>query len=459
MRILVADDEPNLLSSMGTFLKAESIEAQLSPDGAKAKALLSDVSFDAAVLDIRMPGLDGISLLRWIKDEGLTLPVIMMSAHGDVRDAVEAMRLGAYDYLVKPFDPDELLIRLRKAVRDRRITAEHEVARRPAGERLRMIGNSPAVVEALRLIDRAGPTPSTVLITGESGSGKEVAARLVHERSGRPGSFVAVNLGAIPDSLLESELFGYEKGAFTGAVDRKLGLFELADGGTLFLDELGEMPQHMQVKILRAIQERKVTRLGGTKGIPVDVRIVAATNRDLEAMVAEGTFREDLYYRINVVRIHLPPLRERPGDAAILASHFVDGLSPRLGRKGATLAPDALALIAAYPFPGNVRELSNAVERALILADGDQLHASDFQLGSGPRRVLPDSQPLASAVAACADPFVDKDGRPYQLAEIERLAILASVGRNQGKREASALELGITRRTLFNKLNEYGYHN
>ncbi|PKL09924.1 MAG: sigma-54-dependent Fis family transcriptional regulator [Spirochaetae bacterium HGW-Spirochaetae-7] len=459
MRIIVADDEPNLLSSMGTFLTAESIDTVLSPDGAKAKTFLSEESFDAAVLDIRMPGLDGISLLRWIKDEGLTLPVIMMSAHGDVRDAVEAMRLGACDYLVKPFDPDELLIRLRKAVRDRRLTADREVSRRPAGERLRMIGSSPAVVEALRLIDRAGPTPSTVLITGESGSGKEVAARLVHERSGRPGSFVAVNLGAIPDTLLESELFGYEKGAFTGAADRKLGLFELADGGTLFLDELGEMPQHMQVKILRAIQERKVTRLGGTKGIPVDTRIIAATNRDLEAMVAKGTFREDLYYRINVVRIHLPPLRERPGDAVSLARHFVEALSTHLGRKGAILAPDALALIAAYPFPGNVRELSNAVERALILSDGDNLHASDFQLGSGKSGPLAASPSHPGPLSGGAEPFVDQDGKPYSLAELERRAILASIGRNQGKRETSASELGITRRTLFNKLNGYGYRD
>jgi len=447
MRIIVADDEPNLLSSIGAFLKAESIDAALSPDGAKAKALLSEESFDAAVLDIRMPGLDGISLLRWIKDEGLTLPVIMMSAHGDVRDAVEAMRLGAVDYLVKPFDPDELAIRLRKAVRDRRLSADREAAKRPSGDRVRMVGDSPAVLEARRLIERAAPTPSTILITGESGTGKEVVARLVHERSGRQGAFVAVNLGAVPENLLESELFGYEKGAFTGAVDRKLGLFELADGGTLFLDEIGEMPALMQVKILRAIQERKVSRLGGTKGVPVDARIVAATNRDLERMVADGSFREDLYYRINVVRISLPPLRERPGDAIALATYFVDSLAPVMGRKGAALAPDALDLIASYPFPGNVRELSNAIERALILADGDLLRAADLQLGSGAR----DTRPAATPA------FSTPEGAPLSIAEIERLAILAALKRNGGKRELSATELGITRRTLLNKLKEYGY--
>ncbi|PKL26629.1 MAG: sigma-54-dependent Fis family transcriptional regulator [Spirochaetae bacterium HGW-Spirochaetae-3] len=458
MRILVADDEPNLLSSIGTFLKAETIDAALSPDGAKAKALLSEESFDAAVLDIRMPGLDGISLLRWIKDEGLTLPVIMMSAHGDVRDAVEAMRLGAFDYLVKPFDPDELAIRLRKAVRDRRLSADREASRRPSGDHVRMIGDSSAVKDAVRLIERAAPTPSTILITGESGTGKEVAARLVHERSGRQGAFVAVNLGAVPENLLESELFGYEKGAFTGATDRKLGLFELADGGTLFLDEIGEMPAHMQVKILRVIQERKVSRLGGTKGVPVDARIVAATNRDLEKMVADGSFREDLYYRINVVRINLPPLRERPGDARELTVHFARDMAPRMGRHGITVSTQALDMIAAYPFPGNVRELMNAVERALILAEGDELSPADFQLGTGaPSLPGPRLGADLGNGSSSGAPFVDESGAPLKLAEIERRAILVALGRNGGKRESTAAEMGITRRTLLNKLKEYGY--
>jgi two-component system response regulator AtoC len=450
MRVLVADDEPNLLSSIGAFLKAESIESVLAPDGSKAKNMLSEEPFDAAVLDIRMPGLDGMSLLSWIKEEGLILPVIMMSAHGDIQDAVEAMRLGAFDYLVKPFDPDELAIRLRKAVRERRLSADREASRRPAGEHVKMVGDSPAVKEALRLIERAAPTPSTILITGESGTGKEVAARLVHERSGRQGAFVAVNLGAVPENLLESELFGYEKGAFTGASERKLGLFELADSGTLFLDEIGEMPAHMQVKILRAIQERKVMRLGGTKGVPVDARIVAATNRNLEVMVEEGSFREDLYYRINVVRIHLPPLRERPGDARALAGHFLEALAPFVGKKGARLSAGAFELISTYSFPGNVRELSNAVERALILADGDELQASDFRLGSvGKAQAAAPEKPVA--------PFLNPEGRPYSIAEIEKQAILAALERNNGKRETSAQDLGITRRTLLNKLNEYGY--
>ncbi len=461
MRVLVADDEPNMLASVGAFLRVEGIEADLAPDGLAAKARLSAEPYDAAVLDIRMPGLDGLGLLGWMGEEGLSLPAVMMSAHGDVRDAVEAMRLGAFDYLVKPFDPDELVMRLRRAVRERRLTADREAARRPAAEGsraagTRMIGDSPAVREALRLIDRVAATPSTVLISGESGTGKEVAARLIHERSGRQGAFVAVNLGAVPEALLESELFGYEKGAFTGATDRKRGLFELADGGTLFLDELGEMPLAMQVKILRVIQERKVARLGAVRGVPIDARIVAATNRDLEAMVAEGSFREDLYYRVNVVRIHLPPLRERPGDALALADYFVETLGPTVGRRGAVLAPDARALVAAYPFPGNVRELANAVERALILSDGPAIGAEDLRLARVPTGAVGAAVARAMDTAASSASYGGAT-RPPTLAELERRAILEALGRNGGRRGKSAEELGITRRTLLNKLKEYGY--
>ena len=462
VNILVADDEPNILKSIEMYLSSESIRTASAPDGLRAQELLADDSYDAAVLDIRMPGMDGITLLRWIKEQGYALPVIMMSAHGDVRDAVEAMKLGAYDYLVKPFDPDELLIRLRKAVRERRLEADREASRRPEAEGAPLVGASPAMLEARRLVDKAARTPATVLISGESGTGKEVIARLVHERSGRAGAFVPINLGAVPENLLESELFGYEKGAFTGAAERKPGLFELADGGTLFLDEIGEMPLAMQVKILRALQDRKITRLGGTKGIPVDARIVAATNRDLEAMVREGTFREDLYYRVNVVRIRLSPLRERPGDARALAEHFCSTLSPRMGKRGARLSPGALELIERYPFPGNVRELMNAVERALILSDGDTLGPEDFQLGPSQAGVLRRSGPVSGGAARSGSdaseplPLRDGSGRPLPLADIERAAILAALARNGGRREASALELGITRRTLFNKLREYG---
>jgi len=452
VRILVADDEPNLLKSIGAYFRAEGIEAALAPDGMVARSMLADEAFDAAVLDIRMPGLDGLSLLRWIREEGPAIPVIMMSAHGDVKDAVEAMRLGAGDYLVKPFDPDELVIRTRRAVRERRLDSDREAAHRPEAGGTTIIGTSPAMLEAVRLVDKAAPTPATILITGESGTGKEVIARLVHERSGRQGAFVAVNLGALPETLLESELFGYEKGAFTGAAERKRGLFELADGGTLFLDEIGEMPPHLQVKLLRAIQERKVMRLGGIRGLPFDARIVAATNRDLEAMVRDGSFREDLYYRVNVVRIALPPLRERPGDVALLAEHFVETMAPRLGRRHMTLAESARRALAAHSFPGNVRELVNAVERAIILADGDVLEEADLRLGVPGGQRPPASPPATPAATDRAQ----ANATPRTLDDIEREAILAALERNGGRREATAAELGISRRTLLNKLTEYG---
>lgn len=447
MRVLVADDEPTMLTSIASFLDMERISHALAPDGLRAKAYLSEESFDAAVIDIRMPGLDGLSLLRWIMDGGPAIPVIMMSAHGDLRDAVEAMRLGAWDYLVKPFDPDELAIKLRKAVRERRLSADREASRRPRREEaVAMVGDSPGLREAQALLDKAAPTPVTVLVSGESGTGKEVAARYLHDKSGRLGAFVAVNLGAIPETLMESELFGYEKGAFTGAAERKRGLFELADGGTIFLDEIGEMPLLMQVKILRVLQERKVTRLGGVAGLPVDARVVAATNRDLEAMVREGTFREDLYYRVNVMRVHLPPLRDRPGDIRVLAAHLTERLSRDMGKRGVRLGEEAAAMLEGYAFPGNVRELMNALERAIILADGDELAPGDFRLGAN--GLFPAPRPDA------ADP--GRSEPVMTLREIEKRAILGALERNGGRREQSARELGITRRTLLNKLNEYG---
>lgn len=446
MRILIADDEKRMVESLKGFLALDEIEVRGVGNGKEAIEALGQETFDALVTDLRMPIVDGLGLLRWIHDEGPSLPVIVISAHGEVREAVEAMKLGAWDYLVKPFDPEELVLRLRKAVAERRAMSRLEAGSRHLKGGTRMIGESPSLKEVTRLIQKAGPSQATILITGESGTGKEVAARLVHEVSGREGGFVPINIGAVPETLLESELFGHEKGAFTGADARTQGLFEAAQGGSLFLDEIGDLPSHLQVKLLRAIQERKIQRLGATKDIPVDVRLIAATNRDLEAMVAGGTFREDLYYRLNVIRIHLPPLRERKGDVPLLAGFFLERLTRELGRKGLGLSPEALALLEAYPYPGNIRELENALERAVILAEGSQIEARDFSLsGDLGRRKACEGQTSVNALS-----------RPRSLAEIEEEAILVALRRNAWHREKSAQELGITRRTLLNKVKDYG---
>lgn len=332
MRILIVDDEARMAESIKEYFQPEGLESDLASNGQEGRRKLEENAYDALVSDLRMPGMDGMQLLRWVKEEGPDIPVIMISAHGDIRDAVDAMREGAYDYLVKPFDPDELLLKVRKAVDNRRLRLS--VAAGMAGKaKDEMIGESPAMRELDRILAKASPSGATMLITGESGTGKEVAARVSHRYSRREGPFVPINMGAFPEQLLESELFGYEKGAFTGADSRKQGLFESAQGGSLFLDEIAELPLHLQVKLLRVIQERKVQRLGSLKGTPIDLRLVAATNRDLEKEVKEGRFREDLYYRINVIRIQIPPLRERPEDIPLLAGAFLARVSGSMGRK------------------------------------------------------------------------------------------------------------------------------
>ncbi|HET7839063.1 MAG TPA: sigma-54 dependent transcriptional regulator [Rectinemataceae bacterium] len=450
MRALIVDDEKRLGEALAEYLAPEGIEVRTALDGLAGKRLLEEEPFDVLVTDLRMPGLDGLDLLKWAREEGPALPVVVMSAHGEIRDAVSALRLGACDYLVKPFDPDELVMRLHKAVGERRSRDRLEAGRRSYGDGVALVGESQAIQEVLRLIDKAGPASSTVLITGESGTGKEVAARLIHERSGREGPFVAVNLGALPENLVESELFGYEKGAFTGADARKVGLFETAHGGTLFLDEIGELALHLQVKILRAIQERKVQRLGALKGVPVDARLVAATNRDLEAAVRAGSFREDLYYRINVIRIRMPPLRERAGDVPLLAGYFLGKIAAELGRRFDGFSPEALALLERHSFPGNVRELENAIERSLILSEGSVVAARDLQFFAP----LPAAGGGGGGARSAPDPL--KGGEPMSLAELEHRAIAAALSRNSYHRERTAAELGISRRTLLNKIKEYG---
>jgi len=457
LRVLITDDERNLRESLAAYLSTEGIQTVLAATGEEAREALERERVDAVVVDLKMPGMSGLEFLTWLKEGGPALPTLMISAHGDISDAVEAMKRGAADYLVKPFDPEELILRIRKAVRNSRLAAVARVAEaaeavvKTSLPRVALesaggwIGSGPAMTELRHLIERVAPTNSTVLVTGESGTGKEVVARLIHRLSRRAeGPFVPINLGGIPENLLESELFGYEKGAFTGAETRKTGLFELAGGGTLFLDETGDMPLQLQVKLLRVLQEKRIMRLGGTRQIPIDVRIIAATNKDLEASVRSGAFREDLFYRLAVIRLKIPPLRERTEDIPLLAKTFVARFAAEMGKSGLRLSSAALSLLSRYPFPGNVRELENAVERAVILGDGAELDARDFSFAGA------DMNPPPATATDRADPGA------RSLREMEQQAIEEALLRNAGHREQSAQDLGITRRTLLNKMKEFG---
>lgn len=458
MKILLIDDEKQLGLSLQSYMLDDGIELDVAFDGKSGIQKLEEESYEAVVTDLRMPGLDGMQVLSWIRDERPGIPVLMISAHGEIQDAVKAMKLGAQDYLVKPFDPDELVLRLKKAVEAQRVMRKFQAGMSTVHEDSGMIGESPKMKEIVKLLEKASPSSATILMTGESGTGKEVAARFIHERSGRTGPFLPVNMGAFPENLLESELFGFEKGAFTGADARKQGLFESAQGGTLFLDEIAELPLHLQVKLLRAIQERKIQRLGSVKSIPIDVRILAATNRDLEKDVKEGKFREDLYYRINVIRVRLPPLRERKEDIPLLVGRFIRRFSQASARKITGISKEALELLLRYDFPGNIRELENAIERACILAESDVLSIQDFDFlqavksfqGGGGTEAEKESSEIKPSQAAA---FHDS---PRTIEEMERQLIEAALKRNAFHREKTAMELGITRRTLLNKMKEYG---
>jgi len=457
MKILLIDDERQLGLSLKSYMHDDGIELDVAFDGKTGIQKLEEESYEAVVTDLRMPGLDGMQVLSWIRDERPGMPVIMISAHGEIQDAVTAMKLGAQDYLVKPFDPDELVLRLKKAVESRRVMQKLQAGIATGHEETGMIGESPKMKEILKLLEKAAPSSATILMTGESGTGKEVAARFIHARSGRTGPFLPVNMGAFPENLLESELFGFEKGAFTGADARKQGLFESAQGGTLFLDEIAELPLHLQVKLLRAIQERKIQRLGSVKSIPIDVRILAATNRDLEKDVKEGKFREDLYYRINVIRVRLPPLRERKEDIPLLVGRFIRRFAQASARKISGISKEALDLLLRYDFPGNIRELENAIERACILAESDVLGVQDFDF-LRPARSIQGEDDIEVVVEHSENRAGEAESRdgPKTIEEMEKQLIEAALKRNAFHREKTAMELGITRRTLLNKMKEYG---
>ena len=447
-RILVVDDDPAIGAVLSGLISQEQMTAHWVENGKAALAALDTGHFDAVLTDVRMPGLDGMGLLDRLRTEHPDLPVVLLTAHGTVPMAVDAMKRGAADFLLKPFDRDELLFVLRKAM----LAAEHDAAlpARPGSKTL--LGASPPMRELEQLIPRAARGTATVLIRGESGTGKELVARALHDASSRrTGPFVKLHCAALPDSLLESELFGYEKGAFTGAGTRKPGRIELADGGTLFLDEIGEIPLGMQVKLLRVIQEREFERLGGQETVHVDVRFVAATHRDLEALVQTNQFREDLFYRLNVVPLRLPALRDRAGDVALLARHFCTTHARANRRPAMSLTDEMVRLLAAQPWPGNVRQLENFVERLVVLADGPQISMDDLlrEIASEPSR----SSALTGAPAldGAADLSLDETRR-----KTERAALDAALMRTGNNRTLAARLLGISRRTLYTKLEEHG---
>ena len=448
MNILVVDDELGLRHTLTLILQAEGHEVRSASDGASALERLAEAPADLIVSDVRMPGLDGLAFLERYQQMGGTALVLMMSAYGDDEAALEAIRRGAYDFIPKPFRADQVLLVVRKAIEReglrREVAQLHDelvALRAPTG----IVGRSPKLAQALTLADKVARHPSTVLVTGESGTGKELIARHIHDASPRASRpFVAVNCAAIPEALLESELFGHAKGAFTGAISERQGLFEEAHEGTLFLDELGDLPVPLQVKLLRALQEGEVRRVGDNASRSVDVRLVAATARDLESDVAEGRFRADLYYRVNVVRIHLPALRERAEDIPELVRHFVDRFNRRLGLRVTGLSAAAMRALVEYPWPGNVRELENVIERAMVLTDGPQVDVEQL--------------PTLAAPAARADGAVS----PLDLSvkrrteELERALIAEALERTHGNRTSAAKLLDLSHRALLYKIRDYG---
>jgi two-component system response regulator AtoC len=450
-QVLVVDDDPQMQFFLKEALERQQYLVQVKGSAEEALDTLKDEKFDLILMDVRLPGISGLDAVDEIQKADRRTPIIIMTAHGTRDSALDAVRRGAYDYFTKPFSLDELEIIVRRALEKKRLLAEldrlsHELAANR--RRGRLVGQSRAMEEVVRLIDRAGPTDSTVLILGESGTGKELIAEAIHEhspRSGRP--LVKLNCAAIPEALLESELFGHEKGAFTGAFSRKLGKFEQADGGTLLLDEIGDMTLATQAKILRALQERELQRVGGSHTVKVDVRILASTNKDLEKAVREGTFRDDLYFRLNVVSIHVPPLRDRRDEIPELADHFLAEANVRLKRSILRLAPDTLAALMEYGWPGNVRELRNMIERAAVVNDGDVLALSSF-----PPPIRP-SEPPAGATArwdTLQNLTLDE-----KVAHLERAFVVDALARAGGVQAAAARLLGVTERSVWHLVKKH----
>jgi two-component system response regulator AtoC len=451
-RVLVIDDEENMRHMLSVILAKAGYEPALAADGSEGLSFMESSSFDFVLCDIRMPRMDGMGFLKRARERFPDTTVIMMSAYGNLESAVDAMKEGAYDYVSKPFKTDEILLALKKVEERERLKAENLrlqdriqrlETRYAHGE---IVAGSEAMGRVMDLVRTVADHKTTVLITGESGTGKELVARAIHRGGGRAGeAMVSINCGGIPDNLLESELFGHCRGAFTDAVRDKPGLFKEAHRGTVFLDEIGEMPLPLQVKLLRVLQEEEIVPLGETAASRIDVRVIAATARDLEREVAEGRFREDLFYRINVMSIRLPPLRERRGDISLLTDHFVERFNRKLGRRVRGVSPEARSVLARHDWPGNVRELENVLERAVLLAEGRVIAPEDLPSGlTSPADPRPERPPEDSLSIKRASKRLERD------------LIRKALALTGGNRSQAARVLEISRPVLLSKIREYG---
>jgi two-component system response regulator AtoC len=456
-QVLIVDDEPNLRKILSAQLTRDGYDALTAEDGEQALHLLREHHIDLIITDLKMPKVDGMTLLKRALELEPELPVVLITAHGTIDTAVEALKRGAFDFVTKPFDKDEVRQIVAKALKTRELRSA-DATPAPSGARFGIIGTSQGIAELYAVLERVADTPTTVLITGESGTGKELVARALHEHSGRKDKpFIKVNCAAIPKELIESELFGYERGAFTGAVASKPGRFELANGGTLFLDEIGEIPIEMQVKLLRALQESEFERVGGIKTIRVDVRLVAATNRELKKLIASGNFREDLFYRLNVVPIRLPALRERTGDIPLLADHFLAKFNERLRKKVEGIGPDATEVLMQYPWPGNIRELENVIERAVLFCDESRLHANDLPPDVRGIPVIANvSLPEADLQAALAGEGGLKEHVKVAMSRLEKELVSRALQQTTGNVTHAARLLKISRKGLQLKMKELG---
>jgi two-component system, NtrC family, response regulator PilR len=452
-RILVVDDEDSIREFLEIMLKKENYEVTTAEDGLRAKEILTKKSFDMVISDLQMPNMTGIELLKHVKESYPDIVFMLITAFGTTESAVDAMKMGAYDYVTKPFKIDEVRLNIANALRSKSLETEVRILKKELVKEYsfqNMIGNSPPMHAVFDLIKRVSSAPTNVLITGESGTGKEVVAKAIHYNGplkDRP--FVTVNCGAIPENLMESEMFGHKKGSFTGAIADKVGLFEVADGGTLFLDEVGELPASIQVKLLRAIQERIIRRVGATDDMKIEVRIIAATNRNLEDMVAKGTFRQDLFYRLNVIGIRTPPLRERQEDIPILAQHFLAKYNEKMNKSIASISAEAMEIMKGYNYPGNVRELENMIERTVALESGSTILPESLP----PMVSTPAGRKMASSnEIEVGDAGLDLD---KVMGQIEKELLIKAIHSAGGIKKKAAKLLHISFRSMRYRIEKY----